>query len=60
MEYLETLHSNVFLRQWSYLLLKVVEKSTQQPFRSEHHNVMCAWADGIMGDFTGSLYFQML
>lgn len=36
MEYLETLHSNVLLREWRYLLLKVVEKSIQQPFRSEH------------------------
>lgn len=40
MEYLETLHSNVLLREWSYLLWKVVEKSIQQPFRSEHHSVM--------------------
>jgi len=28
-EYLQTLHSNVVLRQWNYLLLKVVEKSIQ-------------------------------
>lgn len=60
MEHLETLHSNVFLRQWSYLLLKVVEKSMQQCFRSEHYNVVYAQTDGGMDDFTGSFYFQML
>lgn len=29
-EYLEIPHSNVFLRHWSYLLVKVVEKFIQQ------------------------------
>lgn len=57
MEYLETFCSSVFLRHWSYLLLTVVEKSIQQPFIREHHNVMSAQADGRMDDFTGSLYF---